>query len=46
MDIKYATGLTTIENATYGTLYRIESMINSIIDATTAGLQIEDLYSV
>ena len=46
MEIKYATGLTTITNANSGTLERIENIVDDIIEQTTEGLQINNLKQI
>ena len=46
MDIKYATGLTTITNANRGTQEGIGKLLEQVIDKSTTGLEIEGLADI
>ena len=46
MDIKYATGLTTITNANKGTQEAVGAILEQIIEKSTTGLEIEGLEAI
>ena len=46
MDIRYATTITTIYNATSATQRAVENMIKEIVEVTTLGLEIQNLEKI
>ena len=46
MDIKYATGLTTIKNANKATQVKMGEILEEIIEKSTTGLTIDNLESI